>query len=688
MTLHVSPPEESIDFLDEGGELGALMRRHDWTTSPLGPPSTWPQSLRSVVGLLLHSRFPMFLAWGAELTFLYNDAYAEILGEKHPRALGARFKDIWSEIWTEISPLIDAAMAGQATYCENLPLVMNRKGFDEQTWFTFSYSPLRDEQGAVAGMFCAVSETTNTVLAEYRTKAERAEALAERNLLADIVESTDAFVQISDLEYNWLGINRAAADEFERIYGVRPAVGDNMLALLADYPEHQAEVRRIWSRALAGEEFTEIGEFGDPGLARHSYEMKYNTLRGPDGRVIGAFQFVQDVTERQRDQLRLKEAEEALHQSQKMEAIGQMVSGLAHDFNNLLAVVVGSFDLIRRKADDPDQVRRFADAGQEAAQRGSKLTGQLLAFSRSQRIELRPLIVCDVVENLREMLARTLGPMIDLQLDLDPDRVPVLSDATQIEMMILNLAINARDAMPDGGQLRIATAQRRVDDDPELKAGGYVELSVSDTGCGMDPQTLRKALDPFFTTKPAGKGTGLGLSQVYGSARQFGGTVRIESEAGVGTTVLVLLPQTEIAASCEIAADGWNKLAEVNEAKVLVIDDDPDVRQVVVSALDIAGFRVTQAADGPAGLALLKESRPDAAVIDFAMPGMNGAEVAQSARERHPALPIVLISGYADSNAIDRAVEHGARIVRKPFRVDQLLKALNEVLAEAENCRA
>src|SRR6188472_4481952 len=221
---------DPFEFPAGGGEVGALMRRCDWSNSPLGPPGTWPQSLRTVVSLLLQSRFPMFVAWGMELGFLYNDSYAEILGAKHPAALGRRFQEIWSEI----SPLIDAAMAGQASYREDLPLVMNRKGYDEHTWFTFSYSPVHDESGQVAGMFCAVSETTQKVLAERALRdsnetLERRvdEALAERKILADIVEGTNAFVQVAGLDFRWLAINNAAATEFERIFGVRPRTGDH-----------------------------------------------------------------------------------------------------------------------------------------------------------------------------------------------------------------------------------------------------------------------------------------------------------------------------------------------------------------------------------------------------------------------------------------------------------------------------
>src|SRR5690242_17510604 len=244
------------------------MRAHDWSDSPLGRPETWPPSLRTVVGLLLQSRFPMFVAWGPELGFLYNDSYAEILGAKHPLALGRRFHDIWSEIWPDISPLVDAAMAGQATYRDDLPLLMNRRGYDEQTWFTFSYSPVRDESGGVAGLFCACAETTARVLThrgarELNETLERrvAEALEERKLLAELIERTPAFVQVADLEYRWLAINQAAANEFERIFGVRPKVGDSMLDLLAGQADHRAAVQSLWSRALAGEEFTAVDEF-------------------------------------------------------------------------------------------------------------------------------------------------------------------------------------------------------------------------------------------------------------------------------------------------------------------------------------------------------------------------------------------------------------------------------------------
>ncbi|RYY27935.1 MAG: response regulator [Sphingomonadales bacterium] len=376
----------------------------------------------------------------------------------------------------------------------------------------------------------------------------------------------------------------------------------------------------------------------------------------------------------------LREAQQSLLQSQKMEAVGQLVSGLAHDFNNVLGAVVGGFDLIRRRPDEPERVRRYAEAGLQAADRGAKLTAQLLAFSRSQRIQLEPLYLCDVIDSLRDLLARTLGPMIRLDFALNPMPVPVLADATQVEMMVLNLAINARDAMPKGGSLYIATSVQSLAGDPEVPNGDYVEILVRDTGTGMDEATMRRAMEPFFTTKPVGKGTGLGLAQIYGSARQAGGTVRIESKAGEGTTVRVLLPCTDrVPVPAQIVSEA---IAGTGSAvKVLLVDDDHDLREVLASALEAHGHVVTQAVDGLAALLALKAGVPDVAVIDFAMPGMNGAELARRIGKKWPGLPILFASGFADTDAI-AAIGGEAKILSKPFRVEELLIAVEGAIRQ------
>ncbi|MFL6576340.1 MAG: PAS domain-containing protein, partial [Povalibacter sp.] len=659
-------PAAELAFLQDGGEMGSLMRNHDWSQSPLGSPQHWPQSLRSVVGLLLHSKFPMFVAWGPALGFLYNDPYSVILGKKHPSALGARFAEIWAEIWSDIAPLIDSAMSGIATYRENLPLLMNRKGFDEETWFTFSYSPVLDETGEVAGMYCVCTESTQIVMTErireaanagmrqsearlralvnasadavYRmsgdwsqmleiegqgliedkqlprgswhesdihpddqfmvkaavqraieekrifqlehrvrrmdgslawilsravpiidtsgnilewfgtatdisARKENEEALerriqqtlAERKILADIVEGTDAFVQVVGLDYRWLAVNRAAANEFERIYGVRPVVGRNMLDALADRPEHQAAVHEAWRRALEGEAHTSIGEFGDPTFTRRSYEMRFNVLFDKEGRRIGAYQFVYDVTDQLRDQQRLREAEEALRQSQKMEAVGQLTGGVAHDFNNLLAAIEGSMSLIeRRLADGKPGIERYMSAGRDAVRRAATLTQRLLAFSRRQTLDPKPVDVNRMIAGMEELIRRTMGPDVDVEVVGSAGLWPTLADPSQLENSLLNLCINARDAMaPNGGRLTIETANKWIDyrasSEYDLPTGQYVSLCVTDTGTGMTPEVIARAFDPFFTTKPLGQGTGLGLSMIYGFVRQSGGQVRIYS---------------------------------------------------------------------------------------------------------------------------------------------------------------
>jgi PAS domain S-box-containing protein len=542
-----------------------------------------------------------------------------------------------------------------------------------------------DDQGRCVRVIGTAIDITERKSREARLKElnellERrmTEALAEKKILADIVDGTDIFVQVADADYNWLAINKASSAEFARIFGGRlPHAGDNMLAMLDGKPEHQAAVKKVWARALAGEEFVEVEDFGDPSLGRRFYEMRFRTLRNALGQPVGAYQFVSDVTERLREQDRLKEAEAALAQSQKMEAVGQLTGGIAHDFNNLLGAVVGSFDLIRRKPADSERVRRYAEAGLQAAERGAKLTAQLLAFSRAQRIETKPVIVSDLVRGMHDLLDRTLGPLIRLKVDLHADGT-VLSDPTQLEMAILNLAINGRDAMPEGGDLTITTTPLRIHNDSQLEAGDYVELAVADTGTGMSAEVAARAFDPFFTTKGVGKGTGLGLSQVYGIARQAGGTVRIDSRPQAGTTVRLYLRKTHTLAEAT-ATQQPDATGGGVSAKILVVDDDPDMRRVLAASLEALGYEVAEAGDGPSALAMFDQTAPDIMIVDFAMPDMNGAEVARAVRERRRNLPIIFASGYAETEKIERAIGN-ATILRKPFRLNELQAVLDKAL--------
>jgi PAS domain S-box-containing protein len=380
---------------------------------------------------------------------------------------------------------------------------------------------------------------------------------------------------------------------------------------------------------------------------------------------------MKEIAERER-------AQAALVQAQKMEAVGQLTNGIAHDFNNLLTAIVGNVDMISRRTDDP-RIKRLSGYALEAAQRATRLTGQLLAFSRSQRLDLRPVAVDELVEGMGDLMRRSIGPSIEIRLQLNSRSTNALADSNQLELAILNLLINARDAMPDGGVLTIASSVRRPDY-ADLKEGSYVVISIADTGCGIAPQLQQKVFEPFFTTKPTGKGTGLGLSQVYGIAQQSGGTARLTSVLGKGTTVELWLPVAagEMEAAAQPIGMGVTPATTQGEA-VLVIEDDQDVRRFIVECLANLGYRVNEADNGYSGLEQLQAETPDLLIVDFAMPGINGAEVATLARERRAALPIIFVTGYADMDAVER-VPGPKHLLRKPFDVVGLSDVVKDAL--------
>nr|WP_281282905.1 PAS domain-containing protein [Rubellimicrobium rubrum] len=381
-----------------------------------------------------------------------------------------------------------------------------------------------------------------------------------------------------------------------------------------------------------------------------------------------------------RDITQEREREEILRQSQKMEALGQLTGGIAHDFNNLLQAVQGSLALIRKRSDNPERVCLLAEQGMEAARRGGSLTAQLLAFARSQQLAVKPVQVAQALEGLQDLLQRTLGPMSLVRIETPDRNLAALADPTQLEMAILNLAINARDAMPEGGTISISAEAQNKDDDPELPPGDYVLICVRDTGTGMTPEVAQRAFEPFFTTKGLGRGTGLGLSQVYAMARQSGGTVRLNTHPGQGTAVCVFLRQAERALEGE-RTTGMAKREQdgTTGATILVIDDDDLVRRSLVAEIEALGHRVLEASSGSEGLSVL-DQEPDVIVVDFAMPGMNGAEVAEAVRRTRPDLPIIFVTGYGDTAAIAQAMGESSLVLRKPFEFEELEAALSRQL--------
>ncbi len=545
--------------------------------------------------------------------------------------------------------------------------------------------------GAIENRQVAVlfKDITERRLAERALEARVVEALAERRVLASVVEGTAAFVQVADRDYRWLAINRAAADEFEKIFGVRPKVGLSMLDILAGAPDHRDAVRAVWARALAGEAFTEVAEFGDPSLARRWYEMRFGILRDDSGAVTGAYQFVYDVTDRLAEQERLREAEEALRQAQKMEAVGQLTGGLAHDFNNLLAGISGAFEMIAlrlaqgRHAD----VEKYLMAGQGATRRAAALTHRLLAFSRRQTLSPKPIVINTLLPDLVELVRRTVGPGITVEMIGADDLAPAMVDANQLENALLNLCINARDAMPHGGLLTIETTNLTLDAFAAktlgVTRGDYVKVSVSDTGTGIDKDTLERVFDPFFTTKPLGEGTGLGLSMVYGFAKQSHGHVRIHSQVGSGTTVSIYLMQHRGDVAIDSPAPSMTPAHARSAATVLVVDDEPTVRMLVVDALSDLGYHVLEAIDGASGLALLDATpEVDLLITDVGLPGgLNGRQVADAARTHRPGLKVMFITGYAENAVLNHGhVEPGMEVVTKPFSVDDLVTRVERMV--------
>lgn len=389
---------------------------------------------------------------------------------------------------------------------------------------------------------------------------------------------------------------------------------------------------------------------------------------------------------------RLMQAEAALRQSQKMEAVGQLTGGIAHDFNNMLTGVIGAMDIMRRRMDAGrfDGLERYMEAASTSAQRAATLTARLLAFSRRQSLDAKPLDVALLLRSLQELLRRTLRESIDLRIVTRDELPHAIADANQLESAILNLVINARDAMPDGGQLTVEVGSADIGEDyatvnPELSPGRYVVVSVTDTGVGMSPELVDKAFEPFFTTKAVGQGTGLGLSMVYGFARQSGGQVRIHSREGVGTAVSIYLRSSDTAPA-DVAPKLPTQAPHGAGEHVLVVEDDASVRLLIKDVLEELSYRPVEAAEAEAALAVLRSDRPVRLMVsDVGLPGMNGRQLAEAARQHRPDLPILFVTGYAENAAI-RAGFLGTNMemITKPFALDALAAKISQMLARAD----
>ncbi len=946
----MTPPDSDTShpaFLNGPGAVRALMRAHDWAGSPLGPPAGWPQPLQTIAGIMLAANEAMFTAWGPARAVIYNDAYAAILGGRHPAALGRPFAEVWPELTAAAFPYVDLAYAGEPTTKDDIPLVLDRHGVPEARFFSFFYAPVLLEDGAVGGLFCACHETTQRVQAaqaqraaearnrqildgavdyaiiandpdgcvtrwnegarrilgwteaemlgrsvmaiftpedqaqgelwhEMRQAAEAGRGTDERwhvrksgerfwadgeltplrdeaggiagfvKVLRDrtqeraaqallresearfrtLAEAIPGFVWTADrhgtLTYTsprWQAYTGRSPDRAGGPPGGRAGDGGwldaihpddrdrvraSWFASVAQGAVHEAELRlraasgeyRWWlSRALPVREdggettvwagvctdiqdmvesrealarsreelealvaartadrnrlwrlsrdimlvarfdgtitavnpaWTSLLGWGEPELLGRSYldfvhpddlaATRAVSARLAQGATIqhftnrylhrdGTLRWIswtsvpdeaflhavgRDITGEREQAAALARAEDALRQSQKMEAVGQLTGGIAHDFNNLLTGIIGSLELLQTRLAQQryDTMPRYISTAQAAANRAAALTHRLLAFSRRQRLDPRPTDANALIASMEDLIRRTVGPAIELRTLGEPALWLTLCDPNQLENAILNLCINARDAMPGGGRLTIETANGTYSPhaarERDLAPGDYVEICVEDTGTGMAPDVAARAFDPFFTTKPMGQGTGLGLSMIYGFAKQSGGQVRLTTALGAGTVIRITLPRYAGAQPRETALAEAGQAPRARDGEtILVVDDEAAVRMLVAEVLQDLGYTALDAPDGAQALAILKSGvRIDLLVTDVGMPGgMNGRQLADAARALRPGLRVLFITGYAENTVLGSGdLGPGMHVVTKPFAMDVLTGRVRAII--------
>ncbi len=517
------------------------------------------------------------------------------------------------------------------------------------------------------------------VIAQARLH-ERVKRQAERmRLFSTAIESSADAILTETVESIITGWNPAA----ERLYGFTAEEVMGQSSALIVPADHRDELQTIMEQLRRGERiapFETIRVHKDG--TRIEVSLTMSPVTTPEGVVLGASAIARDITAQ-------KQMQEQLRHAQKMEAIGQLTGGLAHDFNNMLGVIVGNLDLLEDTVGENAVALRRIQTAQRAAMRGADLTRRLLAFARRQHLNPEPTVVNDLITELLEMLPRTLGPEIQIATQLAAGIPPVQIDSAGLENALLNMAINARDAMPGGGTLTFATKLVELDaayppvKTGEIVAGPYVWLAVSDTGQGMAREILDKVFEPFFTTKPRDKGTGMGLAMVYGFVKQSRGNIRIYSEPGHGTTLHLYLPVAERAAS-PAPDPAMPRVVAHEHGTALVVDDEAELLEVAVTYLEEMGFTTLQATDGPAALAVVAGAPAlDLVLTDIVMPGgMHGVALAQQIRQQHPDVAVIYASGFPSSALAERSQVHiDGPLLNKPYRKEQLAEAVSRVLA-------
>jgi PAS domain S-box-containing protein len=787
-----------------GGITGAAIRARDWSSSAVGPMAQWPQTLRSVLSLMLNSPQSMYLAWGPELTFFFNDAYRPILGPRIDDALGKTLVTLWPDAWEQVRPMVEQAQLGQSCRHENLPLTLARYGVEEQTWWSFSFSPIFDEhEQTVLGVLCHTTETSEAMRVEAQlreTQQFNSRVLASSNdcikvldldgRLAFMSEGGMEVMEVSDFNAirgcpwpdfwrdqgnldakaaiagakvglsgrfqgaaetllgnsKWWDVQvtpmldkhgntekilcisrditatREAEEDLRRLnitleerVEARTRDRDRIwrlstdLMLIAQFSGEIMAVNPAWTQVLGWSQEELLGSsFHDylhpedggsttmaaqklaQGLSFRSFENRYRHKDGsyrwiawtavPDMTYIHAVG--RDIQVEREAAEALRKTEDALRQSQKMEAVGQLTGGVAHDFNNLLTVVKASTDLLKRSLDE-ERRRRYIDAISDAVDRASKLTGQLLAFARQQTLRPEVFDAGISVKAIGEMIGALTGARINVVIDLPEQPCLINADAAQFDTALINMAVNARDAMNGEGTLSISIEP--VNQLPARRAhpamaGEYVAVSLTDTGSGIAPEQLDRIFDPFFTTKEVGKGTGLGLSQVFGFAKQSGGEVMVQSDVQRGTRFTLYLPRSVVTSVNAQPLTLQDAQSDGEGATLLVVEDNLHVGEFSTQTLRELGYHIHWAKNGGEALQMLADQAATfhAVFSDVVMPGMNGVDLALEIRRLYPDLPIILTSGY--SPALAQGNSQGFTFLQKPYSVEALARLLRGVI--------
>jgi signal transduction histidine kinase len=690
-----------------GGEMAERIRAFDWSRTDLGAIDTWSDSLRTNVQMLLASPVPLVMLWDRPGYMIYNDAYAVFAGGRHPYLLGTPVELGWPEVADFNRNIVDVCLAGGTLSYANKELVLLRNGQPEDVWLDLHYSPVSDDQGAPAGVIAIVVETTAQVVSErQRSEAEKAFRAADERLQLALNAGALLGSFVWDVAKDQLSGDERFARTFsyplDQPLDNLPIAGANAVIHPDDFPRvdrlvqytlekggpYNAEyrVRRpsgeyLWVQASGRCEFDGNGKpLRFPGLIFDIHERKVAEE--------SLLQLTRTLEQRVEAEVQARsDAEARLRQAQKLEAIGGLTGGVAHDFNNLLQVIASNLHLLARQESDNANVQRRLGSALAAVEKGAKLSSQLLAFARQQPLSPAVYSLRSLYDGLGEVLQRALGEMIHIDLQLTADPWSVHLDRNQLENALLNLALNARDAMHGEGTIRIHADNLVLDaafcEGKEIAAGDYVHLSIADSGSGMNAEVLGHAFEPFFTTKPNGHGTGLGLSMVFGFVKQSGGHIDMVSQVGQGTTVHLYFPRSLLAENLQPAA----VLSEESPAggeTILVVEDNADVRCTVDELLQQLGYNVLLAANGDAAMEILQNGAAiDLIFTDVVMPGtVKSADLAAWAKLQKPTIPVLFTSGHTrDIISRNHQLTPDIHLLSKPYGPQALMDMLKLVLA-------